>query len=123
MRLVQLPKFKWWCFQLFHTLYEKYITYLQSESDTPDQWFLRIYAGAVFLYAPLELNHSKKELEKQLDEQALKCILNTIWRFHYQYIRTSKTATIYRIQFLAPMEKSFCCGNDCPNCVRLQSSI
>lgn len=102
-------------------LYAKLQKHITQKRNSKVAVTIRPYAGVVFLYANKSEYETRESFELELRSIAQELILGTIWHFTYLYIRTSSQAYVYRAQFLAPMEKSFCCGNECPDCVRLKS--
>lgn len=102
-------------------LYAKLQIQITQKRNSEHALLIRPYAGVVFLYASKDEYETRESFEEELQSIAQKLILGTVWNFTFLYIRTSSQAYVYRAQFLAPMEKSFCCGNECPDCVRLKS--
>lgn len=37
------------------------------------------------------------------------------------YVRQTQNLFVYRHRFFVPQEKMFCCGNLCPDCIRLRN--
>ncbi|WP_037465338.1 hypothetical protein [Shimazuella kribbensis] len=75
---------------------------------------LRTFAGKTFLYAnpiiPVDV------MLNYIQSKGKHFLRGTIWSLQCQYTRKDATSTVYQIAFLAPEEKSFCCGNQCINC-------
>jgi hypothetical protein len=82
--------------------------------------FERQFAGVSFIYVKLH-RHSRTEFENCLQIEARQFIQGTDWSFEFSYIRTYHDLCVYRFQFSVPNEKSFCCGNQCPDCILLKS--
>ncbi|SFX45422.1 hypothetical protein SAMN04487866_10865 [Thermoactinomyces sp. DSM 45891] len=103
-------------------LYQKLQEQINQKNHSDLALTVRPYAGVAFLYANKEHYPTRETFENELQDIAQELIIGTIWNFTYLFIRTSTHAYVYRAQFVAPMEKSFCCGNGCPDCVRLRST-
>ncbi|MFC4076917.1 hypothetical protein [Salinithrix halophila] len=81
--------------------------------------FLRNYAGVQFLYILPATAVNHKEIRCLIDEKATDLTRNSA-RFHEcQYVRQSRGWLVFRFRFRFPDEKSFCCGNQCIDCVLL----
>ncbi|MBA4492916.1 hypothetical protein ACFO25_08495 [Paenactinomyces guangxiensis] len=100
---------------------EDFVKKLNSSSNRPhDKLSLRQYAGVSFLYVQMGPSASRRDLESFLQREAECFIRGTEWIYQFAYIRTSAAGLIYRFQLRVPDEKSFCCGNQCVNCILLQ---
>jgi hypothetical protein len=76
------------------------------------------FAGVSFLYVQIPDEPGAKEtFEAFLRKRAEEFVQDTAWTYEFEYIRTSRQGLIYRYRFRVPEEKSFCCGNECPNCI------
>ncbi|MBN2908716.1 hypothetical protein JQC72_04170 [Polycladomyces sp. WAk] len=101
------------------TLYERFATQLKSSPLLTDVR-LRTFAGVHFLYLhPADDRHSH-ELDGLLEQTAYELVKGTEWSFNCQFVRSSGGTRVYRLQFRVPDVKSFCCGNQCPQCVLLR---
>ncbi|SEM71546.1 hypothetical protein [Lihuaxuella thermophila] len=78
------------------------------------------FAGVSFLYVKLQAPSSQQDFENFLHKEAERFITGTSWFYEFEYIRSSQAGLIYRFRFRVPEEKSFCCGNECPNCILKQ---
>lgn len=100
------------------TLLEIFLKKLAQSRNKP---FLtltsRCFAGVSFLYVQLKNGHSQTEWEQFLMDEAKSLIENTVWTFDFRFVRLHGEQLVYRVRFLAPLSKSFCCGNECPDCV------
>lgn len=100
---------------------EFFVDQLKSASEQPFQDLeQRMFAGVSFLFVKMDGSVTRQEFENYLQKAAEQFIEGTAWQYEYDYIRTSKTGHIYRFRFRVPDEKSFCCGNQCPNCILLR---
>jgi hypothetical protein len=81
----------------------------------------RQYAGMTFLYFLPAEEILRRRLEEFLNREAAKFTENTELRHEFGYVRTSRHGVVYRFRLLVPDEKSFCCGNLCPDCIRFRN--
>lgn len=73
----------------------------------------RVYAGVDFFYlTPAGLHWGERM--KQL---VIPLLEGTEVSFNCRHIRRSRERSVYRIHFRMPLEKSFCCGNQCVDCI------
>jgi hypothetical protein len=97
---------------------ELFVQTLSSAEHKPYAELVRKqFAGVSFLYVKLRATFSQQDFENFLQKAAERFIIGTAWSYEFEYIRSSQAGLIYRFRFRVPEEKSFCCGNECPNCI------
>ncbi|WP_212772936.1 hypothetical protein [Polycladomyces abyssicola] len=101
------------------TLYERLATQLKASPVCADVR-LRTFAGVHFLYLQPADGRQPHELDGLLEQMANELIKGTEWSFACHFVRSSGDTRVYRIQFRVPDIKSFCCGNQCPQCILLR---
>lgn len=79
----------------------------------------RYYAGVPFLYLRVP-EKAPSSLSSSIRRAALPLIRNTDLTFECCYVRSAGDRWVYRFRFRVPDEKSFCCGNHCPDCILLR---
>jgi hypothetical protein len=79
----------------------------------------QLLAGVVFLFVQSTLTLDRtNHLMEQVAEQVTK---NSDFRTELIFVRKGNDCFIYRLRFLVPLEKSFCCGNLCgEDCILLK---
>jgi hypothetical protein len=101
---------------------DEFAKQLSSAPERPfDRMQVRRYAGVSFLNFLLKEGAAREDLETFIRKEAERFTENTAWSQEFVYVRTSHLGLIYRFRFRVPNEKSFCCGNLCPDCVRLNN--
>lgn len=79
-----------------------------------------IYAGIPFVYIVSTLE--KQEELKQAVGKAASCAMKgRSLTADIRFVRTDHPTNVYRIRFLVPQQKMFCCGNLCPDCIRFKN--
>ncbi|SMO61897.1 hypothetical protein SAMN06264849_104142 [Melghirimyces algeriensis] len=104
---------------MFDTLTNQFVQQLRRSglSDVES----RTYAGTRFLYISTENKNQSVNLSQMIQEAAQPLIQDTDFTFECRFVRQSKDRWVYRFHFRVPSKKSFCCGNQCPNCILLSS--
>ncbi|PTX58295.1 hypothetical protein C8P63_11742 [Melghirimyces profundicolus] len=84
---------------------------------------LRTFAGTHFLYLCPRNGETAAatRLSRAIRKAARPLLLHTKLTLECHFVRKAKDRWVYRIRFRVPDEKSFCCGNQCPDCVLLRS--
>ncbi|MFK3937056.1 hypothetical protein ACI2JA_05995 [Alkalihalobacillus sp. NPDC078783] len=82
----------------------------------PIQVEKRFISGFCFLYIQSEL--PADQLERLLNKAATSICHNKKITFECSPVRPLREGQLFRIRFLPPTEKMFCCGNECTDCVR-----
>ncbi len=103
------------------SLYSRFIEKLK-ETDQCIEISRRIHAGITFLSIQPKEGTTHQKIEQLIREIASQVIGQRSLYYDLHYVRTtSKGKMIFRFRFRVPNEKSFCCGNQCVNCILLQS--
>ncbi|OYD08913.1 hypothetical protein [Paludifilum halophilum] len=77
----------------------------------------RTYAGVPFLYILPGKSQDEKKISQSIRRTAAHLTRHTELSWECSYVRTSGEELVYRFRFLYPDQKSFCCGNQCSDCV------
>ncbi len=81
----------------------------------------RIHAGITFLSILPKDGITKQEIEQLIRGAASRLVDRTDLSYDNHYVRTTGQGIIvFRFRFRVPNEKSFCCGNQCVNCILLR---
>lgn len=72
---------------------------------------LKVLAGMSFLY--IQSPTSSHKISRLISQTADMLIHQTPLHYESIYVRTYKDIHVYRFRFLYPLNKSFCCGNQC----------
>ncbi|MDR6225267.1 hypothetical protein [Desmospora profundinema] len=88
---------------------------LKKESDC-QKVMHRVHAGVDFFYFSPSGLHWGERMKRLITP----LIKDTEVSFECRYVRRSQERDVYRIHFRVPDEKSFCCGNQCMDCILLR---
>jgi hypothetical protein len=98
------------------SLAEQFLTLLNQTEERPCQSFaIRTFAGKTFLYA--KSTDLETPILSFVNQKGKQMVRGTIWKFNCRFVRQTDEMDVFEIAFLAPEEKSFCCGNQCVNCI------
>jgi hypothetical protein len=81
----------------------------------------KTYSGVPFLY--IKTTHptsQQQQLNDLLVHTAATAMKGKRLSCDLSFVRMKSDTFVYRVQFMVPQEKQFCCGNGCTDCVRLQ---
>ncbi|ARK31122.1 hypothetical protein BkAM31D_15405 [Halalkalibacter krulwichiae] len=81
----------------------------------------KTYSGMPFLY--ITANHSsitQQSIQDFLTKAAAKAMKGKQLSCDVTFVRFKENTFVYRIRFLVPQKKMFCCGNGCTDCVRFK---
>ncbi|KGX93286.1 hypothetical protein N781_12835 [Pontibacillus halophilus JSM 076056 = DSM 19796] len=81
----------------------------------------RMITGIPFVF--IEKHHTKlqkTELDDYVKKAAAKAMKGKRLTLSMSFVRENETFIIYRVRFLVPQRKMFCCGNLCVDCIRFQ---
>ncbi|MCS1350181.1 hypothetical protein [Mechercharimyces sp. CAU 1602] len=79
------------------------------------------YTGVNFLYITWK-GQKKETLEICLQRCAQQITRRSSLTYQHHFVRQSGDCLIYRFTFFVPNEKSFCCGNECEDCILFRRS-
>ncbi|WP_423409936.1 hypothetical protein AABM38_08145 [Heyndrickxia sp. MSNUG] len=91
------------------------------EYDSVAQATYKKSAGIPFLYIHANEHPSKNELEKAIRQSAAGAMKGKQLHSETEFIRTEDHLFVFRHRFYVPQRKMFCCGNVCPDCIRLKN--
>ncbi|MGP4075102.1 hypothetical protein [Halobacillus sp. K22] len=74
--------------------------------------------GLPFVYLWPAHQADQSQLEDQLKRSAAKAMKGKRLTLAMSYVRKSQAFYVYRVRFLVPQRKMFCCGNFCDDCIR-----
>lgn len=76
-------------------------------------------AGTSFIYLKKAPEvHERYAMERLLIRSAMRVMKGKRLTLSIRLVREDKTCLVYSIRFLVPRTKMFCCGNQCPDCIR-----
>ncbi|WP_347550487.1 hypothetical protein ABFG93_02870 [Pseudalkalibacillus hwajinpoensis] len=101
-------------------IWEPFLNRLSS-SDTVRSVYKKNITGIPFLYLTLNTNIRKATIDTLIKIEAARVMRGKQLRMEYSFVREEKTLLVYRVRFLVPQEKMFCCGNLCPDCIRFRN--
>lgn len=79
------------------------------------------FTGIPFLYITTNPTVSKGTIEDAIKLLAAKVMRGKRLQMEYSFVRDDENLLVYRVRFLVPQEKMFCCGNLCPDCIRFRN--
>ncbi len=92
-----------------------------ATSNTVKSVSKKTITGIPFLYLTVNSDIIKAEIETLIKLEAAKCMRGKQLRMEYSFVREERKLLVYRVRFLVPQEKMFCCGNLCPDCIRYRN--
>nr|WP_263328131.1 hypothetical protein [Neobacillus sp. Marseille-Q6967] len=75
-------------------------------------------AGIPFLYIIIDQNLPQSMLEKEIARCSAYAMRGKRLHCETVYVRNEHSLFVYRHRFYVPLEKMFCCGNLCSDCIR-----
>ncbi|WP_237416805.1 MULTISPECIES: hypothetical protein [Halobacillus] len=76
------------------------------------------FTGLPFVYVYPSGNTAREGIEDRLKWCAAKAMKGKRLSLAMNYVRRTQTFYVYRVRFLVPQRKMFCCGNFCDDCIR-----
>ncbi|MGI8314001.1 hypothetical protein [Halobacillus mangrovi] len=74
--------------------------------------------GLPFVYLTAKDDVSQKDIEETLKVSAARAMRGKRLTLAMSYVRKDQAQYVYRVRFLVPQRKMFCCGNLCDDCIR-----
>jgi hypothetical protein len=74
--------------------------------------------GLPFVYLTPKENITTKEIEDTLRVSAARAMKGKRLTLAMSFVRKDQALYVYRVRFLVPQRKMFCCGNLCDDCIR-----
>ncbi|WP_216830896.1 hypothetical protein [Alkalihalobacterium elongatum] len=72
-----------------------------------------------FIYVQSNVMH--QEIDLILKSAAMTVMKGKRLTLEMVYVRKTEDTYVYRLRFLVPSEKMFCCGNGCMDCIRFKT--
>lgn len=76
-------------------------------------------AGIPFLYITAKEGTRQEDLEEAIRISAATAMKGKRLHSETIFVRSEEQLSIFRHRFFVPQKKMFCCGNLCPDCIRL----
>ncbi|MGD6816299.1 hypothetical protein [Metabacillus sp. 84] len=80
----------------------------------------QLIAGTPFLYIETVPGTSEAEVRKTIFLFSKKAMLHKKVTSETIFVRNEENLYVYRHRFYVPLEKMFCCGNLCSDCILLK---
>ncbi|MFD1018055.1 hypothetical protein [Thalassobacillus hwangdonensis] len=78
----------------------------------------KIITGLPFIYITPAADVTQTMIESLLKLSAATAMKGKRLTLAMSYVRKNQAQYVYRIRFLVPQRKMFCCGNLCDDCIR-----
>ena len=88
------------------------------ESDYLKEVRFKTYAGLPFLYVQPKPACTRDVIENEIKRAAAKGMKGKSLTLTMSFVRKNQAEYVYRVRFLVPQRKMFCCGNLCDDCIR-----
>ncbi len=82
--------------------------------------YKKTIAGIPFVYVTSSTQLERKEIEESLKKAAASAMKGKRLTLSMSFVREHEALYVYRVRFLVPQQKMFCCGNMCTDCIRFQ---
>ncbi|MGA9288592.1 MAG: hypothetical protein WBV93_09645 [Anaerobacillus sp.] len=92
-----------------------------AKSNAVSSVYRQNITGIPFLYLTVNEDIRKATIETLIKIEAARCMRGKQLRMEYSFVREEGSLLVYRVRFLVPQEKMFCCGNLCPDCIRFRN--
>lgn len=100
--------------------WELFLTTMHTHSPVYN-CYRKFVTGLPFIYIKKrDQNVSREAIEECLKVSAAKAMKGKTLTLSMYFVRESEDLMVYRIRFLVPQRKMFCCGNLCEDCIRFQ---
>jgi hypothetical protein len=77
-------------------------------------------AGIPFIYVTVQPTRTLEETTELVKKHAVKAMKGKRLTLSLFFVRSEGNLHVYRMRFLVPQEKMFCCGNLCYDCIRFK---
>jgi len=89
--------------------------------DSVQECTRKYITGLPFIYVEKKNPQVTREsIEESLKISAAKAMKGKTLTLSMYFVRENEDLLVYRIRFLVPQRKMFCCGNLCEDCIRFQ---
>ncbi|WP_337193880.1 hypothetical protein [Pontibacillus yanchengensis] len=100
--------------------WDTFICYMSEHPKIANCYYKQV-TGIPFIYIKGESQAIKRsDIEEVLKEAAAKAMKAKRLTLSMYHVRESEAFYVYRVRFLVPQQKMFCCGNICDDCIRFQ---
>ncbi|WP_052114896.1 hypothetical protein [Pontibacillus chungwhensis] len=83
--------------------------------------YKKTITGIPFVYvSPSSPNIERTMIEDSLKKAAASAMKGKRLTLSMSFVREHEALYVYRVRFLVPQQKMFCCGNMCIDCIRFQ---
>jgi hypothetical protein len=80
----------------------------------------KVMAGIPFVYVSAIPHSTVESIIEILKKYAVKAMKGKRLTLELTFVRSEENLYVFRMRFLVPQEKMFCCGNLCFDCIRLR---
>ena len=80
----------------------------------------KMMAGIPFIYVTVSSQFSIDHSTDSVKKHAVKAMKGKRLTLNLTFVRSEENLHVYRMRFLVPQEKMFCCGNLCFDCIRFR---
>ncbi|WNB90514.1 hypothetical protein [Bacillus sp. NEB1478] len=81
----------------------------------------KVMAGIPFVYVSADPGTTLDDTISILKKYAVKAMKGKRLTLELAFVRSEENLFVFRMRFLVPQEKMFCCGNLCFDCIRLKN--
>lgn len=96
---------------------------LLTESEKIKTYQIKKITGLPFLYLTPESGRSRADMEELLKRTAASAMKGKRLTLAMSFVRKDQASYVYRVRFLVPQRKMFCCGNLCDDCIRFTNPM
>lgn len=82
----------------------------------------KLMAGIPFVYVNVLPHVSLDATTDAVKKHAVKAMKGKRLTLNLHFVRSEENLYVYRMRFLVPQEKMFCCGNLCFDCIRFKEN-
>ncbi|ANC79333.1 hypothetical protein ABE65_008025 [Fictibacillus phosphorivorans] len=80
----------------------------------------KMMAGIPFIYVTVSSQYTIEQSTDSVKKHAVKAMKGKRLTLNLTFVRSEDNLRVYRMRFLVPQEKMFCCGNLCFDCIRFK---
>ncbi|RSD28136.1 hypothetical protein [Mesobacillus subterraneus] len=100
-------------------IWERFLSILSAD-EAIDNVYYKKAAGIPFLYVQRKEDGSQKEIENRIRHASAGAMKGRQLHSETEFVRKDGFLLVFRHRFYVPQRKMFCCGNLCPDCIRLK---
>ncbi|GGC80438.1 hypothetical protein GCM10007216_08760 [Thalassobacillus devorans] len=102
--------------------WEKFTNYMKK-AESIRTFEVKSFTGLPFIYIQPQPETSQQDLEELLKRSAAGAMKGKRLTLAMSFVRKSQAFYVYRVRFLVPQRKMFCCGNLCDDCIRFTDPL